>query len=282
MHWPRLNCFLLEADGRNGISTIRETDNEQNKRSEEKQKTQPLPCVRRGRVRAGVAVLREKWRANFPALAPSSGRRVTPLLPSVPSRLRSHCVPLSLARAPERRERATKGGKVRERNYGRKAQRRRWTRWGWLLVGVKRINTFALKLPRVQGRGIVVFSHLVWRFDLLNSYHWCQDYTHIHLSMNKFANVLERERPCDLSKGNFAKRSPERFMLVENVSLRHHRRKTRLTFWSSSRGELLSFRTFHRKHKNKCIIVPLNRILAPECALYHLWRLNYGTRPHSY
>jgi len=74
------------------------------KTNEARRNKRPSSCLARarGRVRAGVAVLREKWRANFPALAPSSSRF------SPPSRLRSRRVLLPHTRA-------RKGGKGRRR-----------------------------------------------------------------------------------------------------------------------------------------------------------------------
>jgi len=107
---PRLNCFLSEAVGRNGISTIWETDNEQNKRSEEKQKTQPFPCI--GEGFASVLLSCEKNGGRIFPRSPPRQVESPPLLPPFPrgcARVR----PSSSRVRQKGRERATKGGKVR-------------------------------------------------------------------------------------------------------------------------------------------------------------------------
>jgi len=101
MHRSHLNCFLSEADGRNGISTIRETDNEQNKRSEEKQKTQLLPCVGEGFAPVLLSCEKNGGRI-FPRSPP---RRVAPLLPRDCARAAS----FFLTRVPERAGKADEG-----------------------------------------------------------------------------------------------------------------------------------------------------------------------------
>lgn len=171
MHRLRLNCFFSEAGERNGISTIWETDNEQNKRSEEKQKAQPFPCV--GFVEKGSR------RCCCPARKMEG--EFSPVRPLSPKLLFSLSVPFVCAYVRLfLRRRYRKGGKARRRvaKYGEKLREGTTTtmdtQWGYLRVGAKRINTFALKLPRVQGREIMVhiLSYLFALFNPFLVYFW--------------------------------------------------------------------------------------------------------------
>lgn len=168
----RLNCFLSKTAVIEYIDDLSETDNEQNKRSEEKQKTQPFPCVE-----VGFAPVLLSYEKNgeriFPRSPPrriesSSSSFLRPflshslpsssfqpshiLLPSLfPSR---DCACLAFSLVHQKgRERATKGGKVRRETTGRHDDDYGHGGGSWR-VGTKRINTFALGLPRFQGRGI--------------------------------------------------------------------------------------------------------------------------------
>jgi len=76
-------------------------------------------------------------------------------------------------------------------------------------VGMKSINTFALKLPRVQGRGIVVLSHL----DILNLYlcYYQVLYNHLSMSLRTSARFI---------KGDFAQGDQGNYLSEDNISTR--------------------------------------------------------------
>lgn len=94
----------------------------------------------------------------------SRARPLVKSIPSLPSR-RSLAAALAFVLLPPAC--ARKGGKGRRRvaKCGEKLRREGTTTTTDAVgiaarVGTKPINTFALELPRVQGRGIVVLSHL--------------------------------------------------------------------------------------------------------------------------
>lgn len=144
---PRLNRFLAEADGRNGISTIREIrDNEQNKRSEEKQKS-PALASRRRRVRARRCCCpARKMEGEFSRARPL----VAPLLPAF-LRGCARAASLFLSRPPEGRERATKGGKTRERNYRREGTTATMDTVGVVASGGEADQYFCTRAPSGSG-----------------------------------------------------------------------------------------------------------------------------------
>lgn len=192
MHQPCLNCFLSEAAGRNGISTIWETDNEQNKRSEEKQKSRPFPCIEEG-----FALVLLSCEKNGGRIFPRSPPRQ---VESLPSSLRSVAAALrpSSSRVRQKgRERATKGGKVRRETTAGRYDETTTSTVGVAASGDEADQYFCTQAPSGSGpwyRGALAPPGS----DILNSYLcYCQN-LYICLSMNKFEGSWERL--CDLSK----------------------------------------------------------------------------------
>lgn len=109
-------------------------------------RAQPLPRAGEGFALVGVAVLREKWRANFPALVPSS------LLSCLRSFAAALALRPSFSRARQKgRERATKGGKTRERNYRREGTTATMDTVGVVASGGEADQYFCTRAPSGSG-----------------------------------------------------------------------------------------------------------------------------------